>query len=336
MKEFLLSDESLNSHGFIVRTKGINMERFRRNPVMFVNHQRDKGVAGRWENLRIQGNKVYGTPVFDDAHEPGKTAREQVEAGFMNGASIGVRNVRMEFVNGVETVVECELFEVSVCDIPSNKNTIQLYYQDKGVDLTTYKQLSLSNRTMEQDFQLVLQALSLPKDATMTDVLSSVNLLVRNHGKTPQIELTLAVEDGIITDEESRELLNLCDGNPGKLEKYLQRKRVDYELQVEKEYEELLNETRLRFDPVMYWDGSLKRLAMKDFKSFKRMLLSGITEPVINEDRNMDTSQGLRTLDDYRKHAPHLLKDNPTLYRRLIEKEEQAQKSYSPRGKYNY
>ena len=34
MREFLLSDESLNSLGLVVKTSGINMERFIKNPII--------------------------------------------------------------------------------------------------------------------------------------------------------------------------------------------------------------------------------------------------------------------------------------------------------------
>ena len=52
MKEFLLSDETRNSYGLIIKTDGIKLDRFLRNPVMFLNHDRQLGIAGRWENIR--------------------------------------------------------------------------------------------------------------------------------------------------------------------------------------------------------------------------------------------------------------------------------------------
>ena len=51
MREFLLSDESLNSQGSIIMTDGIRLDRFLANPVMFYNHEQGKGVVGRWENV---------------------------------------------------------------------------------------------------------------------------------------------------------------------------------------------------------------------------------------------------------------------------------------------
>lgn len=44
MREFLLSDESLNSHGSIIMTDGIRLDRFLANPVMFYNHEQGKWI----------------------------------------------------------------------------------------------------------------------------------------------------------------------------------------------------------------------------------------------------------------------------------------------------
>ena len=101
MNEFLLNDGTINSYGFVVLTEGINLSRFRKNPVMFYNHGKDNGVIGRWENLRIENGKLYGTPVFDDKHEPGKTIKEKVESGFLKGASMGIDVLALEDINGV-------------------------------------------------------------------------------------------------------------------------------------------------------------------------------------------------------------------------------------------
>lgn len=50
MKEFLLSDERENCYHFAVSTSGINFTRFNKNPIMLLQHDRNQGVIGRWEN----------------------------------------------------------------------------------------------------------------------------------------------------------------------------------------------------------------------------------------------------------------------------------------------
>ena len=61
---FIVSDETKNCFGMIVKTDGINTESFIKNPVMLYMHER-KTVVGRWENLRKDGSKLIADAVFD-------------------------------------------------------------------------------------------------------------------------------------------------------------------------------------------------------------------------------------------------------------------------------
>ena len=90
MKEFVLSDESPNSYGFKVLTDGIILDRFMANPVMYYKHDRETGVIGRWENIRKQGGKLLGTPVFDRKDELGIRIANKVKDGFIKGASMRI------------------------------------------------------------------------------------------------------------------------------------------------------------------------------------------------------------------------------------------------------
>jgi len=89
-KEFVLSDETKNSYGFKVMTNGINLSRFRQNPVMYYNHDREAGVIGQWDNVRIDGKRLLGTPIFDLNDPLGAKVAKQVADGFLKGASIGI------------------------------------------------------------------------------------------------------------------------------------------------------------------------------------------------------------------------------------------------------
>ena len=55
---FIISDESVNADGFVIQTKGIRTERFKKNPVMLYMHAREKGVIGRWDNIRTEGSQL--------------------------------------------------------------------------------------------------------------------------------------------------------------------------------------------------------------------------------------------------------------------------------------
>lgn len=56
-KTFVLHDESVNTYGFRMLTSGVNLDEFRKNPVMLLNHNDYSLPIGRWENIRIEGAK---------------------------------------------------------------------------------------------------------------------------------------------------------------------------------------------------------------------------------------------------------------------------------------
>ena len=122
---FIVSDETKNCFGMIVKTDGINTESFIKNPVMLYMHER-KTVVGRWENLRKDGSKLIADAVFDDTTELGKSVKAQVEKGFLRSASIGIEIIDEQEINGVRTVTKSILSEISIVDIPANENALKL------------------------------------------------------------------------------------------------------------------------------------------------------------------------------------------------------------------
>ena len=326
MKDFLLSDESVNSYGFAVLTSGIKLDRFKANPVMYLNHDRSKGIAGKWENIRIDNNKVFATPVFDMQHEPGKTAGEQAENGFLNGASIGIDNVLFAEINGVETVVSCELNEVSVCDIPSNQNALQLYYEGVPVTLAKYQELSLNKKNMETtDLQKITAVLSLSNTASVDEICSSIKALQNASPGNIALMIDDAVKANVITKEESEELMTLAANNPVSLRKYLQKKEEANKRTLSASYDKYVSENLYKFTGF-HKDSKLKELALHDLDTFKRFagLIQKPMKPTdfINLSSNEKTKAEW-TLDDYRKQAPQELAKDPDLYQRLIKEEKE-------------
>ena len=124
---FLLSDESVNSYGEIIKTNGIDTTRFEKNPVMFYQHEQTE-IVGRWENIRKKDGALFADAVFDDTSETGKRVKTKVEKGFLRAASIGI-NILEEQENekGQTIITKCELIEASIVDLPSNKNAVIRY-----------------------------------------------------------------------------------------------------------------------------------------------------------------------------------------------------------------
>lgn len=94
---------------------------------MLYMHAREKGVIGRWDNIRTEGSQLIADAVFDENNPLGKEVKERVDGGFLRSASIGLSVLNYERIDGVDTVTDCELTEVSIVDIPSNRNAVKLF-----------------------------------------------------------------------------------------------------------------------------------------------------------------------------------------------------------------
>lgn len=146
MKRIVISDESINTYGFWVRTDGIDLSPFLKNPVMLWNHNRDNhGTVnaqlpiGIWKDLRIENGVLTGEPVFDETDEFAVRIKKKYEAGILNACSMGF--VPLEWSDAPEmlkegqtvaTVTRCRLMEISICDIPSNGNATVVLYDENS------------------------------------------------------------------------------------------------------------------------------------------------------------------------------------------------------------
>ena len=179
---FIVSDETINCYGCIVLTSGINTARFERNPVMYYMHDRDKGVIGRWENIRKDGTKLLADAVFDDGTELGAKVKHQVETGFLRTASVGLENIKYEEINGVKTIVECDLYEISIVDVPANENAVKLYAKGRK-PVTLLSQLSTPKDSKNKDAQTLrvrlIDVLGLADTATDNEIVATVKELLK-------------------------------------------------------------------------------------------------------------------------------------------------------------
>ena len=156
-KRVILTDSSLNRHGFRVLTSGINLDGFLKNPIMLWNHFRDEGSAiwgnylpiGHWEDIKVEGDVITAIPVFDEADELSRVIKQKYEAGTISTASIGANieeattDPSMMIPGQTKpTISKCDLLEVSMVDIPANSNAVKLYYKDSD---NSYKTLAVSD-----------------------------------------------------------------------------------------------------------------------------------------------------------------------------------------------
>lgn len=134
-KRFAFNDENkYNSYGFRTANAGIDLKRFRQNPVMLNGHwNSNENVIGRWEAIKTEDGKLSGEPVFDIDDAKAAAIAGKVERGFINAVSMGLLFEREHMIQeptGKYLLSKCELIEVSFVAIPANAGSVRLYMND--------------------------------------------------------------------------------------------------------------------------------------------------------------------------------------------------------------
>lgn len=211
-KTFVLHDESVNTYGFRMLTSGANLEEFKKNPVMLLNHNDWSLPIGRWENIRVEGTRILADAVFDEKDTRAVEVMNKVEGDFIRMASIGAwapEQVSDAFDLQLPgqigpTVTRWTVREASIVTIGANHNALA-FYDKKGnlveltdkADWTTIPGLkdtpnnnviTNNNNKMGQ----LTQILKLTDQATESDIVSRVNELIANSDRLQKENETLS------------------------------------------------------------------------------------------------------------------------------------------------
>lgn len=204
-KTFILHDESVNTYGFRMLTEGANLDEFRKNPVMLLNHNDWTLPIGRWDNIRVEGTKILADAVFDLEDANGKAVASKVEAGFLRMASIGAWApevvsddplLKLDGQTGV-TVLRWTVREASIVTIGANHNALALYDRDSGesIDLSDHATLvklmdvKPSNNTT---LMTINQLLKLSDNASAADQERAVSELIAERDRLQEANKTLS------------------------------------------------------------------------------------------------------------------------------------------------
>lgn len=311
---FIVSDESLNSYGYIVQTQGINTELFERNPVMFYMHNREKGIVGRWENIRKEGKQLLADAVFDDTTELGRQVKMQVENGFLRCASIGIENVVKERLNGVDIITKCNLKEISIVDIPANGNAVKLYRKSgKWV----YKLSDLDDTEPQELREQILSLLGLENDATDTEILDMLKSLLKSPENVDN-DIDRAVLSGYIDESQRYNFRAMALANRAAFVSFVETKRKEQEPTIVRLVADAVRKGKLLSNESGIYENIGRHLGVNVLNELLSTLKSAIRP---NDMISRNASRSEWTLSDYRKFAPEKLRDNPELYNQLLTKE---------------
>lgn len=234
-KDVIISTSGLNCYGSRVLTSGIDLTQYKKNPVLLWMHRRcysgkDMPI-GRMENLRIDGDRLIGTPVFDENDEFAKQIANKWDNGFLRMASAGIEIVETSdapehLLQGQTraTITRCKLEEVSIVDIGGNDDALQLYDTDgkliklvsgddcdhlpllldkeKAEGTAPDAQLNNQNKNHSMNKE-ILQLLGLSETASEQETVSALRLLKEKADKVESLQLAgiNALVDGAIADK---------------------------------------------------------------------------------------------------------------------------------------
>lgn len=296
MKSFVLNDETkINSYGFRVMNAGINLERFKQNPVMLDEHTNStKNVLGRWKNIRIEGALLLADADFDRKDPESDIIAGKVERGFIKGASIGVvfdKSNMTSAKDGIYNLMQCELYEASICAIPSNANALSLYANTGERMSATAIKLAFSNiqhtkfSTMDLRTQ-ILELLELPAGADDEDIITAISEL-----KNTTTEQTKANAKALVDNAILQGKITMAQSDF-----YINSAMIDFA-------------------------GAAAALgALKGRTSLAAQVNNPATAPFFAADDVLSNAknEAKKKLDFYRKNDPKALEKDPSLYKRLL------------------
>ena len=182
-KRVRISNESVNCYGFRVLTAGIDVEQYKRNPVLLYMHERGN-VVGYVNDLKVENDEITGELMFDCASEQSERCQKQFEFGSLRMVSAGLEIIETSEDSAMlvpgqtrPTITKSRLFEVSVADVGANDDAIVLEKDGKrimlskdgtcGLPLITHNN-NQSNKEMEQ--KVIALQLGLPETATENEI----------------------------------------------------------------------------------------------------------------------------------------------------------------------
>lgn len=247
-KEVIISTSRLNCYGFRVLTEGIDTDQYSKNPVLLWMHNRPmRGTVdevlpiGRMENLRVEGDKLIGTPVFDMSDPFAKKIADKWEQGILKMASAGLAvleesNAPEHIVEGqrFSTVTRSKLVEVSIVDIGANDDALALYRDDKLVDLKEESEITKTlaallaeatndvqpNKSSIMPLKDIALKLGLPDNATQEQIVAAIGGLQEENKtlkaekeaagvKSIELAVDQAVSAGKITADKKQHFVEL-------------------------------------------------------------------------------------------------------------------------------
>jgi HK97 family phage prohead protease len=147
---FAINTSAVDSYGTVIEPSGVDLTRFKTNPVVLFNHNHDQPI-GIATNVFERGGKLYAEVKFDEEDSFAANIARKVRDGFIRGASIGFQYNELPVdkeVEGLDRAVphfeSTELMEFSVVSVPSNQEALALARSKEENEIKTLVKAQLA------------------------------------------------------------------------------------------------------------------------------------------------------------------------------------------------
>lgn len=317
-KDYQLSDSSVNVYGFRLLTEGYLAEEFRKNPIGYYMHQRQDGIALKWEDIRIEGDKILGSPVVNLSNARGAQTLQEAQDGFLNAASMGHIVIVEQSTDPAlmlpnqtgPTITKWYNKECSLVDIPGNVNALVNLYDQQGQLLQGADLAAFQLPTYPNEWQLLDALLQLEGPHQAPRTLAAVQHMLDQHADTLQ---QLADAQSTIQTLQTEQLKWAQDQQKSRVEHMLNEALIDKKITV-------ALQQQLAKDYAQNADGlTILLKAMPAYRSMATMLADTANQQQLQW-----------SWDDYEQHDPtgqklaQLKAEQPEHYKSLFQQKFQA------------
>ena len=221
MKVVLCDSKTINSYGFRTDVAGIDLARFKKNPVMLYNHN-PLQVIGRWENIEITKTQLTAEPVFDTDDPFAAEIARKVEQGFIKGCSMGIVIKNLTQTKGIDTATNSVLLEASIVSIPADENALVVYEdenREKTLSINEFNKLfyQMENKDIKAELE--------QKDFRIAELSAKVDSLKKELAERDyhdaELAVDLAIQEGKIPESVKSIMLAFYLSNPEDTKKIL-------------------------------------------------------------------------------------------------------------------
>lgn len=120
-----ISAGTVDRHGTIIDVRGVDLDAYKRNPVVLFNHDYDR-IVGRAVNIQVRGEHLIAEVEWDEEDEFAAGVARKMRQGFLNAASVGfmVQEGQDDSERGAFVISRSELVEFSIVAVPSNREAL--------------------------------------------------------------------------------------------------------------------------------------------------------------------------------------------------------------------